>query len=73
MSSRGNVGVFRVDFGTVSDRRHHLGAGEVAELGKCLLCKNGDLSSIPITHVKKRGVLVCVFNSSAGEAGTGDP
>lgn len=31
MSSRGNVGVFRDDFETVSDRRPHLGAGEVAE------------------------------------------
>lgn len=71
MSSRGNVGMFRVDFETVSDRRPHLGAGKVAELGKCLLCKNGDLSSIPRTHVKKRGVLVCVFNSR--EAGVGDP
>lgn len=42
MSSRGIAGALRVNLETMLDRNACLRAGEVAELGKCLLCKNAD-------------------------------
>ena len=54
----------------MSDRGPYLGAEETAELVTCLMGKNEDFNLIPRIRVKKRGVLVCAFNSSTSEAET---
>lgn len=40
------------------------GVAEAAPLGKYMLCKHGDLCSIPGTHMDKAGIVVCAHNSS---------
>jgi hypothetical protein len=51
----------------ITDKKELLGAGKIVQSVKCLLCKNKDLSSIPRTHIKIRGMAVCVCNPSLRE------
>lgn len=48
-----------------------LGAREMAQLVKCLLCKHEDLSLIPKIHVQMLGLAEEVHNPSTGEAEAG--
>jgi hypothetical protein len=47
-------------------RKESKQAGEMARLGKCLLCKHEDSSLIPRTYVKKLDVVAQACNLSAG-------
>ena len=48
------------------------GAGAVAQSVKCLLCKYEDLSSDPHNPFKKPSMVQHSWDSSAGEAETGE-